>query len=124
MRTKVIRVFPETALERILDALERELIEATDAEILEAAHDLGMKPEMKGSAAFLGLRYPGVHRPEDYFDRQWLLQMLNDPRRIWLASAALPAAPQLPGSRSPPAPRARPAPARGRRPARKCREED
>lgn len=91
MRTKVIQVFPETALERILDALERELVEASDADILEAAHDLGMKPEMKGSAAFLGLRYPGVHRPEDYFDRQWLLRVLNDPRRIWLASSALPA---------------------------------
>ena len=37
MRTKVIQVFPETALERILDALERELIEASDADILEAA---------------------------------------------------------------------------------------
>ena len=124
MRTKVIQVFPETALERILDALERELIEASDADILEAAHDLGMKPQMKGSAAFLGLRYPGVHRPEDYFDRQWLLQTLHDPRRIWLASAALPAAPQLPGSAPSPGSRTRPAPSRSRRPARKYREED
>ena len=90
MSTKVIQVFPETALERILEALERELIEASDADILEAAHDLGMKPEMKGSAAFLGLRYPGVHRPEDYFDQQWMLRVLNDPRRIWLASSGLP----------------------------------
>lgn len=124
MRTKVIRVFPETALERILDALERELTEASDAEIREAAHDLGMKPEMKGSAAFLGLRYPAVHRPEDYFDRQWLLQMLNDPRRIWLASAALPGNPQLPGGAPAPASRLRPAPSRSRRSARKYREED
>lgn len=90
MRTKVIQVFPETALERILDALEHELIEASDADILEAAHDLGMKPEMKGSAAFLGLRYPGVHKLEDYFDPQWTLRVLKDPRRIWLASSALP----------------------------------
>lgn len=60
MRTKMIQVFPETALERILEALERELVEATDEEVLAAAHDLGMKPQMKGSAAFLGLRYPTV----------------------------------------------------------------
>jgi hypothetical protein len=44
-----------------------------------------MKPEMKGSAAFLGLRYPDMRRPEDYFDRQWMLRVLSDPRRIWLA---------------------------------------
>ncbi len=41
--------------ERLLAALERELIEATDEEILEAAKDLGMNPEMKGSAAFFGI---------------------------------------------------------------------
>ena len=41
--------------ERLLAALERELIEATDEEILAAAKDLGMNPEMKGSAAFFGI---------------------------------------------------------------------
>lgn len=41
--------------ERLLAALERELVEATDEEILEAASDLGMNPAMKGSAAFLGI---------------------------------------------------------------------
>ena len=41
--------------ERLLAALERELIEATDQEILEAARDLGMNPAMKGSAAFFGI---------------------------------------------------------------------
>jgi hypothetical protein len=62
MRNQMKGVFPEAALERLLAALECELIEATDEEILEAAHDLGMKPEMKGSAAFLGLRYAiGAH---------------------------------------------------------------
>lgn len=42
-------------LEHLLAALERELIEATDEEILEAARDLGMNPAMKGSAAFFGI---------------------------------------------------------------------
>ena len=41
--------------ERLLAALERELIDATDEEILEAAKDLGMNPQMKGSAAFFGI---------------------------------------------------------------------
>ncbi len=61
MRTEVKVRFPEQRLERVLEALEHELLEATEAEILRAAHDLGMKPEMKGSAAFLGLRYAAAH---------------------------------------------------------------
>jgi hypothetical protein len=93
MRSRMTQTFPEAALERILQALERELVVATDEEILEAAEDLGMKPGMKGSAAFLGLRYPDVRRLEEFFDPQWMLRVLNDPRRIWLASAALPMKP-------------------------------
>lgn len=41
--------------EALLAALERELAEATDEEILEAASDLRMNPAMKGSAAFFGI---------------------------------------------------------------------
>jgi hypothetical protein len=41
--------------ERLLAALEQELIAAADEEILEAAGDLGMNPLMKGSAAFFGV---------------------------------------------------------------------
>ena len=47
---------PEQALERILAALEAGLVAATDAEIMEAAKDLGMNPAMKGSAAFADIR--------------------------------------------------------------------
>jgi hypothetical protein len=46
---------PDSALERLLLALEDELLEATDEEILAAAHELGMNPAMQGSAAFFGL---------------------------------------------------------------------
>jgi hypothetical protein len=102
MRTKLTQAFPETALERILEALEHELIEASDAEILEAADDLGMKPRMKGSAAFLGLRYSVALRAEDFFGAEWLRRVLNDPRRSVLASAApskRPEPPQVPPSR-------------------------
>lgn len=66
MRTKVIAPFPEVTLGRILQALEHELMEASDGEILEAAADLGMDPSMKGSAAFLGLKYPAVPRVHDF----------------------------------------------------------
>lgn len=65
MRAKMRRL-PETTLERLLEALERELVAASDAEIIAAANDLGMQPHMKGSAAFMGLKYP--MRPRfDYF---------------------------------------------------------
>jgi hypothetical protein len=43
------------ALERLLLALECELLEATDEEVLAAARELGMNPAMKGSAAFFGV---------------------------------------------------------------------
>jgi hypothetical protein len=46
---------PELALERILVALERELINTADEEVLAAAKELGMNPAMKGSAAFFGV---------------------------------------------------------------------
>ena len=46
---------PDSALERLLVALEDELLQATDAEVLAAAHELGMNPAMKGSAAFFGV---------------------------------------------------------------------
>ena len=114
MRTKMIPTFPETALERVLESLEQELVEATDEEILDAADDLGMKPGMKGAAAFLGLRYSAALRSEDFADAQWMLRMLNDPRRIWLSSAALPLKPQAPATAER-RPRTRPA---GRKSAR------
>ena len=49
---------PEVSLEQVLTALERELIDATDEEVLAAAAELGMNPSMKGSAAFLGVKSP------------------------------------------------------------------
>lgn len=57
MHTKLAQSTPAAALGRILDQLDRELIEASDEDILEAARDLGMNPMMKGSAAFLGLQF-------------------------------------------------------------------
>ncbi len=56
MWNKLTPTGPAAALGRILDQLDRELIEASDEDLLEAARDLGMNPLMKGSAAFLGLQ--------------------------------------------------------------------
>jgi hypothetical protein len=68
MRTKVRAPSPVIRLTRILEALELELIEATDEEILAAAKDLGMNLEMKGSAAFMGLKYFSRPQLSDFFD--------------------------------------------------------
>lgn len=55
------------ALERVIDALAEELIESTDDELLQAAADLGMDVTMRGSAAFVGLKYPTVWQFADFF---------------------------------------------------------
>lgn len=58
---------PDSTLERLLLALEDELLAATDEEVLAAAHELGMKPEMKASSAFIGvtrLARPVFARPD------------------------------------------------------------
>jgi hypothetical protein len=49
-------VRPDVGLERLLDGLERELLAAPDEEFVAGARDLGMNPEMKGSAAFVGVK--------------------------------------------------------------------
>lgn len=67
MRTDVRMTSPELVLARILQALEKELIEASDEEVLAAAKDLGMDPLTRGSAAFAGLKYPSQAQLADFF---------------------------------------------------------
>jgi hypothetical protein len=67
MRTKVTTARPEVSLSRLLEALEQELIDASDEEIMAASADLSMNPAMKGSAAFAGLKYPANPRLSDFF---------------------------------------------------------
>ncbi len=58
---------PDSTLERLLLALEDELLAATDEEVLAAAHELGMKPEMQASSAFFGVTMlvrPMIARPD------------------------------------------------------------
>jgi hypothetical protein len=54
-------------LDRILEGLERELIDVSDEEIVEAARSLGMNLNAKGSAAFFGLRGPAKPQLSDFF---------------------------------------------------------
>ena len=80
MRTKVKLAAAEEALERLLDAFERELLEATDEEIMEAARNLGLDPQMKSSAVFAGLTYPAKPQLHDFFDMdQFNKAMLKKP---------------------------------------------
>jgi hypothetical protein len=75
MRTRLTLTTPAAALARILDQLDRELIEASDEDIMEAARDLGMNPMMKGSAAFLGLK---CYSLAEFFDNDILRSLLRD----------------------------------------------
>jgi hypothetical protein len=68
MRAKLKMASPEVALTRILEAMERELLGASDEEIIDAAMALGMDPAMKGSAAYMGLKYPSKPQLTDFFE--------------------------------------------------------
>jgi formamidopyrimidine-DNA glycosylase len=68
MRTKVKAASPELALTRLVEALGQELIDAPEEEILEAAKELGMHLQMRGSAAFAGLKFPASWHLCDFFD--------------------------------------------------------
>ncbi|HEY4444257.1 MAG TPA: hypothetical protein VGN30_08205 [Steroidobacteraceae bacterium] len=82
MRKKLTAARPEISLSRLLEALEQELIEASDDEIMAAAADLGMNPRMKGSAAFAGLKYPANPRLSDFFDMDAWHGMQTEEERI------------------------------------------
>ncbi len=76
MRAKVKPIPSERALTRILNALAQELIETSDEEVLQAAKDLGMDPNMKGSAAFLGVIHATPRRLSDFFDPEEVRRLL------------------------------------------------
>lgn len=65
--SKVIHRAP-ARLDSVLVALERELLEASDDEIREAAKELRMNLDMKGAVAFMGLKFPMRMELEDVFD--------------------------------------------------------
>ncbi len=62
----------EITLYRVQRELERELLAATDEEVMEAARDLGMNPTMRGSVAFAGLKFPfSLRQMQEYFGVTW-----------------------------------------------------
>jgi hypothetical protein len=65
MPRQVTRLTNERRLQRVLAALERELLQASDAEVRQAASDLGIDPDMKGSIAWLGIFFPAKWRRLD-----------------------------------------------------------
>jgi hypothetical protein len=64
----VNRLSSERRLQRVHAALERELLAASDEEVRQAASDLGIKPDMKGSIAWLGISFPARLRIDEVFD--------------------------------------------------------
>lgn len=77
MRTKVRAALPEVVLTRILEAFGQELIDASEEEIMEAAKDLGMELQMKGSGAFVGLTFPTRWQLSDFFDLEAINQHIG-----------------------------------------------
>jgi hypothetical protein len=76
MPRQVNRLSSERRLQRVHAALERELLAASDEEVRQAASDLGIKPDMKGSIAWLGISFPARLRIDEVFDleafrRRW-----------------------------------------------------
>lgn len=89
----VIRREAVARLERLIDALAEDLSEAGGEEVLQACADLGMDPQMRGSAAFLGLKGPSYPvSVEDFFDLEELRRILTLAGRsrpaIWSGRAA------------------------------------
>ena len=67
MRRLARTTTPISTLDRILEGLERELIDVSDEEIVEAARSLGMNLNAKESAAFFGLKGPAKPQLSDFF---------------------------------------------------------
>jgi hypothetical protein len=73
-----------------LEALEQELLQASDEEIMTVAKELGMNPAMKGSAAFADMKYMvGLQRADIYGIEAWR-GTLTDSKKNALASRTPP----------------------------------
>jgi hypothetical protein len=68
MPTKFNLAWAEASLSRILEAFEEEILESSEEEIMEAAKELGMNPAMRGSAAFIDLKFLFGLRDLDLYD--------------------------------------------------------
>jgi hypothetical protein len=74
----------ERRLQRVLAALESELLQASDAEVRQAAAELGIDPDMQGSIAWLGIFFPRKRRLDEVFDmdefrKRWRQRLKKGP---------------------------------------------
>jgi hypothetical protein len=67
MRRLARTTVPIATLDRVLEVLERELVDVSDEEIVEAARSLRMNLNGKESAAFFGLKCPAKPPLSDFF---------------------------------------------------------
>jgi len=106
VRSKVKTVSANLTLERVLDALAQEAIEASDEEIAEVATDLRMDLNSRESAAFAGLTYFSRPQLADFFDIELPKSLEAPERRIARDGPAKPTGhakrPQFPGARKSP----------------------
>jgi hypothetical protein len=72
MPRQVTKASPERRLQRVLAALESELLQASDEEVRQAAGDSGIDPDMQGSIAWLGIFFAGTRRFDEVFDMEEL----------------------------------------------------
>jgi hypothetical protein len=84
MQTGMKVPWPEASLSRLLEAFEQEILEASDEEIMEAAKELGMNPAMKGSAAFMDVKYAIGLRSRDIYGIHAWLSALTEEEKIAL----------------------------------------
>ena len=78
MPRQVTRITNEVRLQRLLTALEREVLQASDHEVRRAALDLGIDPDMKGSIAWVGIFFPAKLRPDEVFDMDVLRKRFQE----------------------------------------------
>jgi hypothetical protein len=78
MQPKIHLAGAEDSLSRILEAFEQEILDSSEEEIMEAAKELGMNPAMKGSAAFIDLKFLFGLRDPDLYDMGTWSSALDD----------------------------------------------
>ena len=78
MPRQVTKQIRERRLQRVLVALEREVLQASDEEVRQAAQDAGIDPDMKGSIVWVGITFPAKVRMEEIFDIEVLRKRFQE----------------------------------------------
>jgi hypothetical protein len=54
------------------------VLQASDDEVRQAAADVGIDPDMKGSIAWVGIFFPAKLRPDEVFDMELLRKRFQE----------------------------------------------